>query len=61
MSSRHIHKSDTQANIDGIEDFQAVAIRDRFTFFRIPKAIGVAHASLVLRDPIYSIDLTETD
>jgi esterase/lipase len=53
-------ESDDTANITGIEDFQQVSIADRFTFFRIPKEIGVSHASLVLKDPVYAIDPDET-
>jgi pimeloyl-ACP methyl ester carboxylesterase len=53
-------ESDTTANIMGIEDLQQVSIADRFTFFRIPKSVGVSHASLVLKDPIYAIDGNET-
>ncbi|MFZ5771848.1 MAG: alpha/beta hydrolase [Thermodesulfobacteriota bacterium] len=47
-------ESDTTANITGIEDLQQVSLPDRFTFFRIPAALGVPHASLVLREPIYA-------
>jgi len=47
-------ESDTTANITGIEDLQKVSLPDRFTFFRIPKAVGVSHASLVLKDSIYA-------
>jgi pimeloyl-ACP methyl ester carboxylesterase len=54
-------ESDNTANITGIEDFQQVSIADKFTFFRIPKAIGVTHASLVLRDPVYAINANKTD
>ena len=54
-------ESDTTANITGIEDLQQVSISDRFTFFRIPKPVGVSHASLVLKDPIYAIDAEGTD
>ncbi len=53
-------ESDTTANIMGIEDLQQVSIADKFTFFRIPKSVGVAHASLVLKDPIHASDANET-
>ncbi len=43
---------DTTADISGIEELQSVSVQDRFNFFRIPKSVGVSHASLVLKDPI---------
>jgi pimeloyl-ACP methyl ester carboxylesterase len=54
-------ESDVTASISGIEDLQQVSIADRFTFFRISKMMGVAHASLVLKEPIYAIDAHSTD
>jgi pimeloyl-ACP methyl ester carboxylesterase len=47
-------ESDETASITGIEDLQRVAAPGRFTFYRIPKALKVAHASLVLRENIYA-------
>ena len=47
-------ESDSTANIAGIEHLQKISTPDQFTFFRIPKKIGVSHASLVLKDPIYA-------
>jgi len=49
-------ENDSTANIAGIEDLKKVSDPDKFTFFRIPKAEGVSHASLVLKDPIYSAE-----
>ena len=43
---------DTTAEISGIEKLQNVSVPERFDFFRIPKHLGVSHASLVLKDPI---------
>ncbi len=45
---------DDQADITGIEDLQKVSSPDQFHFFRIPKGVGVSHASLVLKDPVSS-------
>jgi len=47
-------ESDETASITGIEDLQKVAAPGRFTFYRIPKALKVRHASLVLNKPIYA-------
>ncbi|RJX25014.1 MAG: alpha/beta hydrolase [Desulfurivibrio sp.] len=47
-------ESDATANITGIEDLQQVSLPDQFAFFRIPAAVGVPHASLVLKEPIYA-------
>jgi pimeloyl-ACP methyl ester carboxylesterase len=54
-------ESDTTANITGIEDLHKVSVSDLFTFFRIPQSVGVSHASLVLQDPIFAIDVASTD
>jgi pimeloyl-ACP methyl ester carboxylesterase len=54
-------ESDTTANITGIEDLRKVSVADRFTFFRIPEAVGVSHASLVLKDPIYASNASPGD
>jgi pimeloyl-ACP methyl ester carboxylesterase len=54
-------ESDTTANITGIEDLQKVSAPNLFTFFRIPQSLGVSHASLVLKDPIFAIDAADTD
>lgn len=54
-------ENDPTANITAIEDLQKVSDPDRFTFFRIPKEAGVSHASLVLKDPIYSTDASDGD
>ena len=43
---------DTTASISGIEDLKKVSIPERFKFYRIDKEYNVAHASLVLKDPI---------
>lgn len=43
---------DTTADIAGIEGLQNVSVPGNFDFFRIPKNLGVSHASLVLKDPI---------
>lgn len=45
-------ESDTTAEISGIEELQRVSVPERFTFFHIPKAADVSHASLVLKEPI---------
>ena len=47
-------ESDSTANIAGIDDLQKVSDPSKFKYFRIPKEKGVAHASLVLKDPIYA-------
>ena len=52
---------DTIACIKGIEDLQAVSDPERFTFFRIPKTIGVSHACVVLKEPVYALDAAEGD
>ncbi len=52
---------DATANITGIEDLQAVSDPDQFTFFRIPKAAGVSHASLVLKEPIFAMNASDGD
>jgi hypothetical protein len=49
-------ESDDVASIKGIEDVEKVTAPGRFTFYRIPKAARVSHASLVLKDPIDSSD-----
>ncbi|MFT5702267.1 MAG: hypothetical protein ACI8ZB_005181 [Desulforhopalus sp.] len=49
---RHITECDTTADIAGIEELQNVSTPDRFNFLRVPKHLGVSHASLVLKDPI---------
>jgi pimeloyl-ACP methyl ester carboxylesterase len=54
-------ESDETASITGIEDLQKVAAPDRFTFYRIPKASGVKHASLVLKEPIYASNASAED
>jgi len=43
---------DTTADIAGIEALQAVSVQDRFSLFRIPKNLGVKHASVVLKEPV---------
>jgi len=45
-------ESDLTADISGIEKLQKVSDRNRFKFCRIPKAMGVSHVSLVLKDPL---------
>ena len=47
-------ESDSTANIKSIEALQKVSLPNQFRFFRIPKAAGVSHASLVLKEPVYS-------
>jgi hypothetical protein len=54
-------ESDSTANIAGIEELQQKTAPDQFTFFRIPKKIGVSHASLVLKDPIYATGASQGD
>lgn len=51
-------ESDTTADIAGIERLASLAIADRFRFFRIPRAAGVPHASVVLKDAIVYQDRT---
>lgn len=43
---------DTTADIAGIEALQSVSAHDRFSLFRIPRELGVQHASVVLKEPI---------
>lgn len=43
---------DTTADITAIEKLQNVSVQEQFSFFRIPKDYGVAHASVVLKEPI---------
>lgn len=45
-------ESDTTADIGGIRALEKKVPSDRFTFYVIPKAEKVAHACLVLKDPI---------
>jgi pimeloyl-ACP methyl ester carboxylesterase len=54
-------ESDETASITGIEDLQKVADPRRFTFYRIPKALKVPHASLVLKEPIYASNASPGD
>jgi esterase/lipase len=63
--SKHVFaahsESDSTANIDGIYDLKKVSDPDKFMFFRIHKEIGVSHASLVLKDPIYAAKKSKGD
>jgi esterase/lipase len=44
---------DTMCDIKGVEALQQVINnREQFVFYRIPKALGVTHESLVLKDPV---------
>ena len=54
-------ESDKTANISAIEDLQKATAPGLFKFFRIPKAAGVAHASIVLKEPVYASDAGEAD
>ena len=45
-------ESDATAAIAGIEELQDVSDPAGFEFFRIARAAGVSHASLVLKDSI---------
>lgn len=45
-------ESDTTADIKGIEALQAVSDPEKFSLFRIPSWLNVAHASVVLRAPV---------
>lgn len=45
-------ENDKTADIAGIERLKTLSIPDCFQFFRIPKAVAVSHASVVLKDPI---------
>lgn len=54
-------EADVTANISGIEALQRVTVADQFDFFRIPKAAGVAHPSVVLKEPIYASDASASD
>ncbi|NTW83390.1 MAG: hypothetical protein HGB36_08500 [Chlorobiaceae bacterium] len=47
---------DTTADITAIERLQNVSVQEQFSFFRIPKHFGVAHASVVLKEPIMHND-----
>ncbi len=47
-------ESDTTADISAVEKLRNVSLQEQFSFFRIPKHLGVAHASVVLKDPIFS-------
>ncbi|NTW57113.1 MAG: hypothetical protein HGB20_08750 [Chlorobiaceae bacterium] len=47
-------ESDTTADISAVEKLRNVSDQEQFSFFRIPKRFGVAHASVVLKDPIFS-------
>jgi pimeloyl-ACP methyl ester carboxylesterase len=49
-------ESDLTADISGIERLQEVSDRNRFKFCRIPKAMGVSHVSLVLKEPLEVTD-----
>ena len=54
-------ESDTTADIAGIEALQKVCDKARFNFFRIPKNLGVPHASVVLEKPVVSKDGKELE
>jgi esterase/lipase len=45
-------ESDDVASIEGIERMEKLCAPGRFTFFRIPKAKEVPHASVVLKEPV---------
>lgn len=47
-------EADKTADIAGIEALQHVCVQERFSFFRIPKHLGVPHASVVLEQPVVS-------
>lgn len=47
-------EADKIADIAGIEALQNVCVQERFSFFRIPKRLGVPHASVVLEKPVVS-------
>jgi pimeloyl-ACP methyl ester carboxylesterase len=47
---------DKTANITGIEGLQKVSVPGNFDFYRIPKNLGVSHASVVLKEPITKAD-----
>ena len=54
-------ESDKTADINGIRMLQEKTPAERFTFFIIPKAEKVSHASLVLEEPIFGIDAGEDE
>jgi pimeloyl-ACP methyl ester carboxylesterase len=54
-------ESDETASITGIEDLQKIAAPGRFTYYRIPEARKVAHASLVLKEPIHASNASDGD
>lgn len=47
-------ESDSTATIQGIETLQRIATPALFTFFRIPRSLAVSHASVVLKEPLYT-------
>lgn len=52
-------ESDTTASIRGIRTLQEKTPDDRFTPHIIPEAVKVAHASLVLQQPIFAEDAAD--
>lgn len=49
-------EADSTADIQGIRNLQKVTPEERFTFYVHPDDWDVAHASVPLKDPIYTID-----
>ena len=47
---------DTTAQISGIEKLQKISVPEQFNLFRIPEQYKVAHASVVLKEPVMSGD-----
>ncbi|MEM9080867.1 MAG: alpha/beta fold hydrolase [Verrucomicrobiota bacterium] len=45
-------EADTTANLEGIEELEQVCVVGDFSLFRMEKAAEVAHASVVLKEPV---------
>jgi pimeloyl-ACP methyl ester carboxylesterase len=52
---------DQTADIQGIRNLQKKTPPERFTFYTIPRAENVSHASLVLEEPIFAVDAKPGD
>jgi len=48
-------EADETASLAGVERLQRLSLPGHFTLFKIPKALGVSHASVVLRDPVFAV------
>ncbi len=54
-------ESDTTANIQGIRTLKRKTSPHDFTAYVVPKSVGVPHASLVLKEPVFASDAPEDE